>query len=165
MDKYCTRCQQHKDINEFGNHKKTKDGLRGWCKDCCKKSSDAWKNKNITRRQTVAARSRLKLKKKIMTAYGHKCYCCGESELAFLTIDHIDNNGADHKRSFSSGGMLYKWLENNNYPEGFRVSCWNCNSGRAINNNICPHEITKKKIWEIMDQPIGDPIIYSEIHL
>ena len=35
--------------------------------------------------------------------------------------------------------MIYIWLKNNNFPEGFQVLCFNCNCGKARNKGICPH--------------------------
>ena len=35
-------------------------------------------------------------REQVFEAYGgYKCNCCGESEPMFLSIDHIDNNGAE----------------------------------------------------------------------
>jgi hypothetical protein len=28
----------------------------------------------------------------------------------------------------------------NNFPRGYRILCYNCNCGRALNNGICPHK-------------------------
>ncbi len=65
------------------------------------------------------------------------CLCCGEAELGFLQIDHIRNGGTKHRKSLTV--FLWRWLEKNNYPEGFRVLCANCNWGRSQNDGICPH--------------------------
>jgi len=74
-------------------------------------------------------------------AYGGKCTCCGEINSKFLTIDHINSNGAEHKRQTNGRAKhMYLWLKNNNYPDGFQVLCYNCNCGRAINGGVCPHK-------------------------
>jgi hypothetical protein len=64
----------------------------------------------------------------------------------FLTIDHIANNGSQHRRELSgdgyrdaSGYKTYRWLENNGFPKGFQVLCANCNQGRYRNGGVCPH--------------------------
>jgi hypothetical protein len=75
-------------------------------------------------------------KKKVFDHYGWICSCCGESEPEFLTIDHIDGGGYQHKKE--TNGKLYPWLVRNNFPEGFRVLCYNCNCGRKT--GPCPHE-------------------------
>ncbi len=86
-------------------------------------------------------------KDKIFKAYGgYKCSCCGEIEELFLTIDHIDESGAKHRRQMKKEKTyFYKWLLDNNFPPGFQVLCFNCNSGKGLNwrkNGIaeCPHK-------------------------
>lgn len=72
-----------------------------------------------------------------------KCKCCGESNIKFLTIDHIDGNGRqDRLRLGLRGGgyIFYAKLRKLGYPIGYQVLCWNCNCGRAKNGGICPHK-------------------------
>lgn len=94
-----------------------------------------------------------KLKREVMDAYGGICACCGETELAFLTIDHIDGNGAEHRREMAgetgleysqAGARTYRWLRKNNYPEGFQVLCANCNCGKHWSGGVCPHETAQR---------------------
>jgi hypothetical protein len=58
-------------------------------------------------------------------------------------MDHINNDGAQHRRP-SGGRMkaekLWKWLIDNNFPEGFQILCWNCNCGKHRNGGVCPHQ-------------------------
>ena len=69
------------------------------------------------------------------------CVCCGETEERFLSIDHIANNGANHRREIGVD-QLHRWLEKNNYPEGYQTLCMNCNWGKHRNGGICPHQET-----------------------
>lgn len=86
-----------------------------------------------------------KLKQRIIDEYGGKCNCCGESEPIFLSIDHIDNNGAAHRREV--GNKIYNWLEKHNYPKGnFQLLCFNCNFGKRVNGGICPHKTKEKNV-------------------
>jgi len=66
------------------------------------------------------------LKKEVMQVYGGKCQCCGDSGLGRLSIDHIKENGAEHRRQLKTSS-IYKWLKKNNYPKEFRVLCMSCN--------------------------------------
>jgi hypothetical protein len=75
-----------------------------------------------------------------------ECACCGETEILFLHIDHIQGNGADHRRTlkaelgyYPGGNKLPYWLKKNNYPDGFQVLCANCNLGKRIAKE-CPHQ-------------------------
>lgn len=83
----------------------------------------------------------------IMAYGGYKCACCGETEPLFLEIDHVDNNGAEHRRSLGyegngkgAGGATWKWLKKNGFPPGFQILCSNCNKGKARNGGVCPHQ-------------------------
>ena len=87
------------------------------------------------------------LKKDIITNYGGKCFCCEESNMAFLTIDHIDGKGSQHrKETFKHSGNVssstfYNWLKKNNYPkDNYQVLCFNCNCDKHIYGK-CPHKI------------------------
>ena len=86
------------------------------------------------------------IREKILDHYGRFCACCGETELKFLTIDHINNDGATHRKKVGHGAGFYRWLINNNFPEGFQTLCWNCNCGRRL--GPCPHEIKLVKLAE-----------------
>lgn len=84
----------------------------------------------------------LSLKREVMEAYGGKCQCCGESEIAFLSIDHINNDGYKHRSEIGVGGtIIYSFLKKKGFPkEGFQVLCFNCNHGKHINGGVCPHK-------------------------
>jgi hypothetical protein len=75
-----------------------------------------------------------------------ECSCCGETEISFLSIDHINNDGADHRRKFARkyctfrGYQFYLWLRKYGFPEGFQVLCMNCQFGKKHNAGICPHK-------------------------
>jgi len=79
--------------------------------------------------------SKNRLKAEVMTNYSGgnlKCKNCPEVDLGILTIDHIEGNGADHRRELfgdnrkGGGYKFWQWLKRNNYPEGFQVLCFNC---------------------------------------
>lgn len=82
----------------------------------------------------------------IMAYGGYRCACCYETESLFLTLDHIFNDGAAHRREIAgiskgnAGGKTWKWLRDHNYPAGFQVLCMNCNFGKFRNGGICPHK-------------------------
>lgn len=109
----------------------------------------AWHEANPGKQSAYMKKSNLKLKREVIDAYGGKCACCGETILVFLTIDHIEGNGAEHRRKMAAetgsnwgqaGAPTYRWLRKNGFPKGFQVLCANCNCGRHWNGGICPHE-------------------------
>lgn len=87
------------------------------------------------------------LREQVFSAYGgYKCSCCGETEPLFLTIDHVENNGAEMRKNgvHSRGGtQFYQWLRRNGFPDGFQVLCMNCNLGKHRNGGVCPHKSFK----------------------
>lgn len=63
-----------------------------------------------------------------------ECKNCGINVYPILTIDHINNNGREHRRRLMKGkthhawsSSVYKDILKNNYPEGYQVLCFNCN--------------------------------------
>lgn len=87
-----------------------------------------------------AKRFRQKRRFEILNYYSNgkmECNCCKENTNEFLSIDHINNDGAEHRKTVD-GSRLYCWLRNNNYPAGFQVLCHNCNMAKGIYGK-CPH--------------------------
>ena len=82
-------------------------------------------------------KKRLKLRMGALEAYGMKCTCCGESELKFLGIDHINGGGRKHRKELK--GHFYQWLKVNKYPAGFQTHCHNCNLAKGFYGE-CPHK-------------------------
>lgn len=79
--------------------------------------------------QKKARENRQRNRKIVLGHYSNgtfKCYCCGESQYMFLSVDHLENNGAEHRKQIGSS-QLYNWLIKNNFPPGFGVMCYNCN--------------------------------------
>jgi hypothetical protein len=77
----------------------------------------------------------------VLAGYGGKCSCCGEDDPRFLTIDHVNGDGRLHRESLG-GGSNRVWLGiiRRGFPPEYQALCYNCNSGRAINGGICPHQ-------------------------
>jgi hypothetical protein len=73
----------------------------------------------------------------VLDHYGNACACCGEMTPEFLTVDHINDDGAEHRRAGVT--RIYRWLVKNNYPDGFQLLCWNCNAAKQFSNG-CPHQ-------------------------
>lgn len=68
------------------------------------------------------------------------CACCGETAIQFLSIDHINGDGAEKRREIKSqGGAMYSWLKGNGYPEGYQILCFNCNMAKR-DKAYCPHK-------------------------
>jgi len=81
---------------------------------------------------------RHRLRLEAIKHYGNKCACCGETQIDFLCIDHINGDGSAHRKIMTTRS-IGEWLYSNNYPKGFQVLCHNCNIGKGINGK-CPHQ-------------------------
>ena len=82
-----------------------------------------------------------KMKILAINHYEGKCACCGETHIEFLAIDHSNGEGCKWRKEMKiTGGLaMYRWLINNNFPEGFRVLCHNCNQSMGM-FGYCPHQ-------------------------
>lgn len=127
IERICSLCLANKNLeHDFYKKNRSKDGRDNVCKDCRKESE---KIRGI------------QLKTLVVNAYGGKCICCGESEIHFLSIDHINSDGSAHRKSLgiTAGRPFYRWLRDNGYPSGHQVLCYNCNCAKEY-NGICPHQ-------------------------
>lgn len=75
----------------------------------------------------------------VIAHYGGKCDCCGESQIEFLCIDHTDGNGREDRMKHRASTNFYDWLIKNDFPPGYRVLCYNCNSALGA-YGYCPHK-------------------------
>ena len=92
--------------------------------------------KNQQQRAKILQKYRyLKIKKEAINKYGGKCNNCNINDLDVLTIDHINNNGNQHRKENNIN--IYMWLKNNSYPDGYTTLCFNCNCSKTYykNNN------------------------------
>lgn len=166
----CTICGHTKESSQFYSDSKH-------CKSCHAEMGKRWKLKNIEKikqyNRNYAKMWRLKnperhssnrrhyyekLKLEVFEHYSNNstiCICCGEGDIRFLTIDHTNQDGAQHRRMLMterrsspqstrgdmSGRRFYEWLRNNNFPAiALQIMCYNCNCGREYNRGICPHK-------------------------
>lgn len=105
--------------------------------------SKNWRKNNRLRSNEIKRLATRRLRYNALYHYSNgdvKCACCGERHIEFLTIDHINGGGTKHRKEIGkNGSSLYQWLKNNNYPEGFRVLCFNCNCSYGM-LKYCPHK-------------------------
>lgn len=144
--KQCSNCKEEKSVMLFSRNPKMKDGRANWCKSCHKKDAERRYKSDPEYYKEVSARKRLKLRLEVLTHYSSgtpACACCGETEIKFLAIDHINGGGNAHRKSIPRGHYIYQWLRNEKYPDGFQVLCHNCNMAKGF-YGICPHQ--EKKI-------------------
>jgi hypothetical protein len=140
--KKCWHCQKIKIFSKFGAYKRSKSGKASICKECSSK------------RSTESNRKRRYLIIEHYTNGLMSCACCEESNLEFLSIDHINGNGANHRKEI--GVRLEQWLWKMGFPEGFRILCHNCNQSLGA-YGYCPHNQVGGKFVNAIEnyQPKG----------
>ena len=82
-------------------------------------------------KQTYNYASYTEAKTKVLRHYGQICALCGEHHFSKLSIDHINNDGGDHRRKLNmkfGGYNFYLWIIKNDFPSGFQTLCISCNS-------------------------------------
>lgn len=106
-----------------------------------RKQDPAWYAEYYERRGRKRAQERRRENRlHVVDHYGGRCECCGESEEAFLAVDHINGGGYQHRKSIGGGSDgLYSWLIRNNFPPGFQMLCHNCNFAESHRGG-CPHK-------------------------
>lgn len=75
-------------------------------------------------------------KLEMIKAYGGKCRLCSEEHPEFLTIDHVNGNGRQHRKQigYIGGADFYAWLRRQGYPrDDFQLLCFNCNCSKGGN--------------------------------
>jgi hypothetical protein len=120
------------------------------CKRCAIEKADAYRKANPEKKRIrEAKRARIKRREDrhaALAAYGGVCACCGEHREPFLVLDHINGDGAEHRRMMQpnagphapAGYRTYQWLRLRGYPPGLQVLCANCNMAKE--RGICPHQ-------------------------
>jgi hypothetical protein len=115
---------------------------KGMCYECYSKSrywNDPEKMQAIARERGTAARK--ELRDELLAAYGGKCAClkCPETNSDFLTLEHINGGGKEHREKV--GSHAYADLRRRGFPQdGYTLLCWNCNTGSRF-TGICPHMV------------------------
>ena len=144
-------------------------GAKGMCHSCYernrKKSPEAKKKTIITRKKwfdglAIEQKERMKrigksnrskrrkeYKTEVVNHYTNNtndCSCCGETNFEFLCVDHINGDGGKQRKKMGSGGsgvQFYLWLMKNNFPDGYRILCYNCNCSLGF-LGYCPHDMS-----------------------
>lgn len=117
--------------------KKHPEKTKQWSHNAYYKDHEATKAKRRIENQ----RYRVLWKKQVVEAYGGKCICCGESEIAFLTIEHLNHDGLKHRTAMGGWNRHYFDIIKQNFPKIYTILCMNCNWATRY-KKVCPH-ITK----------------------
>ena len=76
----------------------------------------------------------------LISHYGGKCICCGETEPKFLALDHIDGNGGIERKNIGYNKLICRIRKNP--PKNIQILCHNCNCAKGFYGS-CPHQREK----------------------
>lgn len=83
---------------------------------------------------------RARLRAEFLAEYGGRCVCCKESEPAFLTLEHKNRDGAQHRAQRGDSTQILRDLRRRGWPkDAYEILCFNCNRARWVLGR-CPHE-------------------------
>lgn len=150
--KECQKCRETKALAGFARHSRYEDGLQKWCRSC----QAAYQRENRDganarlrrwRKNHPEEANRLHREERWNAIFHYaagepRCACCGESEPAFLVLDHVNGGGNAERRIY--GRNFYRSLRLRDYPSGFQVLCWNCNAAKQY-QGMCPHERARRE--------------------
>jgi len=109
-----------------------------WNKEYKAKWNKEWIANNRERYNASKYIYREKLKIETLMHYGNgtiACNYCGFSNIDALCLDHINDNGAQHRKELNiscrgserAGSSIYEKLRKIGYPIGLQILCANCN--------------------------------------
>ena len=148
--KICITCKRDLPISEFYPRTNSKH-VSSQCKACALASRilsrlNETKEQKLARLEKQRPKTRARwaeMRLQVIAGYGGRCCCpgCNESHPEFLTIDHVNNDGASRRRENlhrESGRTLMRRIIRMNYPPEYQILCQNCNTAKGI-YGVCPH--------------------------
>ncbi len=144
----CKVCGKTKRISAFSLvNVKTKPEVfkarRRECRVCYKARHRKYYAENPESYKGRIRLDRVERRLELIAGYGGKCVCCGESNALMLAVDHVNNDGAKHRRESAHHGRgpaYYRWLIEQKFPKEFQLLCHNCNRAKWLNGGVCPHK-------------------------
>lgn len=105
-----------------------------------------WRHEHPEENRAHKKKYRDSVKLRVLRAYSGEvpsCACCQETGLVFLTLDHVDGDGAAQRRVNQHRGGFQQYLQviREGFPPGYAVLCWNCNSAKHL-LGTCPHQLS-----------------------
>ncbi len=144
---------------EYQQRYKNKPGI----KEKYRELNKAWIEKNRERYNEAKGEYRFKLKIAAIFYYSAGSMACGicgfSADLDALCLDHIDNDGAAHRKTLGcsargaiSGTTIYERLKAKGWMPGLQVLCFNCNTIKELQRKR--NGKTSKEMLETIAKPI-----------
>lgn len=142
----CEKCRQIRLEKEKARIEKYK--ITNQCICCGKKKSEEEKYQFCDKCRLKKKIKRQEIRQTIFDHYGQKCNCscgCNVTNPNHLTLDHIENNGAEHRKQVGKSEFFYRWVIKNNFPDDLQILCFNCNCAKSNYGGCLEEDIKVKK--------------------
>jgi hypothetical protein len=107
------------------------------------------------------AKRRERIRQEVLSYYSAgtlKCACCRETEIDFLTVDHMYGKGTEHRRE--AGSYVYQWLYHTGFPPGFQILCANCNMSKG-KHGACVHATKPATLETSVERETSNQLIHN----
>lgn len=152
--KYCPKCRETKPYSAFKEKVSPRyesDRYFSYCNPCATTYKLKHRADNLADYQVYQASKnasyRQQKRRAAIEQYGGECMCCGENAYEFLAFDHINNDGAAHRKEVSSSAFL-DWLKREGYPSNIQLLCHNCNMAKAYHGGCSTHRFSRAALIE-----------------
>lgn len=141
-----TRCEVcHKQHLAYQEKAKTKAISNGKCRYCLVSPVEQDKSMCGSCLEKHGAKSKQTYQKHrsaCLEAYDGRCRCCGNGNPKYLQLDHIDDDGAEHRRLIFNGrgGSMWTWAYRNGFPDTLQLLCANCHQGKTVYGGCDEHD-------------------------
>jgi 5-methylcytosine-specific restriction endonuclease McrA len=140
----------HKEICQERNNEWKENNKEKWLE--MQRESDRKRQhdpKRVEKSKESARRMRIRQKIQAIRDYGDKCAYCGEDRFELLTVDHVRDNGAEHRRNTNTKKSCWHILCKEYDPEEYQILCMNCNMAKETYGIKPGGNIYKtRKDWE-----------------
>lgn len=145
----CTGCGCNLPDTRFYRRKERGGQLYRHCKDCHRRLTSAWINARPETRRAYSRqwgkRLRIRTLRVVARSRNPQCSCCGETEVDFLVIDHMNGGGSKESASYGNHREFYQGIvQGKRDTSDLQILCANCNTakGRA---GTCPHHRVRRE--------------------
>jgi|ERR1017187_1899893 hypothetical protein len=109
----------------------------------CIPHDDAWLARHKAKRAASNAVWNQRARNACLNHYGRVCACCGETDMRFLTLDHVNGDGNAQRKTHTSLNLVQVLVkqvrETGIWPNDLQTLCYNCNMAKRT-GPVCPHK-------------------------
>jgi hypothetical protein len=141
-----TRCSKHHEKHlEYQRRHKEQVINAGLCRHCCVTYKVTGKSMCQSCLDAHSANNKKIYKEHrnaCIQAYGGECVCCHTTVAKYLQLDHIENDGAQHRAKIFKcrKGSIYTWAYRNGFPKILQLLCANCHQAKTTCGGCSPED-------------------------